>query len=136
MLGDADVNKLFVFKSLLTTPSNVLPLHLKQTFPPIIWIFTEGDGDGIESRLPFKIFSTLPQIKQHLNSEQLSIPFNKLPSWEWLGTRKSPTFVSVMWHCNRSSPGPEKISFLLVYYAKSAVFLIRIKIGIISEFMR
>ena len=57
MLGD--VNKLFVFKSLLTTPSNVLPLHLKQTFPPIIWIFTEGEGDGIKCRLSFKIFSTL-----------------------------------------------------------------------------
>ena len=43
------------------TPRNVLPLHLKQTFLPIIWIFTEGegDGDGIESSLPFKIFSTL-----------------------------------------------------------------------------
>jgi hypothetical protein len=38
--------------------SNVLPLRLKQTFPPMI-IFTEGEGDGIESRLPFKIFSTL-----------------------------------------------------------------------------
>ena len=36
-----------------------LPLHLKQTFLPIIWIFTEDEGDGIESRLPFKIFSTL-----------------------------------------------------------------------------
>ena len=35
-------------------PSNVLPLHLKQTFPHIIWIFTEGEGDGIESRLTFK----------------------------------------------------------------------------------
>ena len=23
------------------------PLHLKQTFPPTIWIFTEGKGDGI-----------------------------------------------------------------------------------------
>ena len=34
LLGD--VKKLFVFKCLLTTPSNVLPLHLKQTFPPII----------------------------------------------------------------------------------------------------
>ena len=55
MLGD--VNKLFVFKSLLTMPSNVLPLHLKKTFLPIIWIFTEGEG--IESRLPFKIFSNL-----------------------------------------------------------------------------
>ena len=28
-----------------------------QTFLPIIWFFTEGDG--IEFRLPFKIFSTL-----------------------------------------------------------------------------
>ena len=54
MLGD--VNKLFVFISLLTTPSNVLPIHFKQTFPPIIWIFTEGDG--IQFRLAFKIFST------------------------------------------------------------------------------
>ena len=53
------VNKLLKTKSLLTSPSNVLPLHFKQTFPPIIWIFTEGEGDGIESRLPFKIFSTL-----------------------------------------------------------------------------
>ena len=43
------VNKVFVSKSLSTTPSNVLPLHLKQTFPPIIWIFTEGKGDGIKS---------------------------------------------------------------------------------------
>ena len=38
---------------------NVLPLHLKQTFLPIIWIFNEGEGDGIKFRLPFKIFSTL-----------------------------------------------------------------------------
>ena len=54
-----DVNKLFVSKSLLTTPNNVLPLHFKQTFPTMIWIFNEGKGDGIKSRLPFKIFSTL-----------------------------------------------------------------------------
>ena len=39
--------------------SNVLRLHLKQTFPPKIWIFTEGEVDGFEPRLPFKIFSTL-----------------------------------------------------------------------------
>ena len=45
------VNKLFVFKSLLTRPGNVLPLHLKQTFPSIIWIFTEGEGDEIKSKL-------------------------------------------------------------------------------------
>ena len=46
-----DVNKLFVFKSFLKTPSNILPLQLKQSFTPMIWIFTEGEGDGIESRL-------------------------------------------------------------------------------------
>ena len=57
LLGD--VNKLLVFKSLLTMLSNVLPLHLKQTFPSMILVFTEGEGDGIKSRIPFKIFSTL-----------------------------------------------------------------------------
>ena len=30
------VNKLLKTKNLLTSPRNVLPLHLKQTFPPII----------------------------------------------------------------------------------------------------
>ena len=44
---DFDLNT----KSLLTMPSDVLPLCLKQTFPPIIRIFTEGEGDGIKSRL-------------------------------------------------------------------------------------
>ena len=53
------VNKLLNKKSLMKTPSNVLPLRLKQTFPPIIQIFAAGEGDGIEFRLPFKIFSTL-----------------------------------------------------------------------------
>ena len=55
-----DVKELFVFKSLLTMPSDVLPLHLKETFPPIIWIFTEGDR--IKIRLLFKVFSTLTNI--------------------------------------------------------------------------
>ena len=40
-------------------PSNVLPLHLNQIFLPIIWILPEGEGDEIETSLPFKIFSTL-----------------------------------------------------------------------------
>ena len=43
------VNKLFVFQSLLTTHSNVVPLYLKQIFPPIIWIFTEGEVDWIQA---------------------------------------------------------------------------------------
>ena len=29
--------------------SNVLPLHHKQTFPPMIWIFTEGWWDRIQA---------------------------------------------------------------------------------------
>ena len=42
-------NKLLKTKSLLILPSNVLPYYLKYIFPPIIWIFPEGDG--IKSRL-------------------------------------------------------------------------------------
>ena len=38
-------------------PSNVLLLCFKLTFPPIIWIFTEDEGDWIWAS--FKIFSTL-----------------------------------------------------------------------------
>ena len=60
--------------SLLIMPSNVLPLHLKQTFPSIIRIFTEGEGDGIGTMLPFKIFSTLRQRK-HPHFTTLSILF-------------------------------------------------------------
>ena len=44
----------------LTSPSSVLPYYLKLTLLPIIWIFTKSEGDGIESRLSFQIFSTLP----------------------------------------------------------------------------
>ena len=58
------------FKSFLTRPSIVLPLHLKQTFPSIIWIFTKSEGDGIESRLPFKIFSTLQEL-DNASSERI-----------------------------------------------------------------
>jgi len=50
------INKIFVFKSLLTTSSNVLTLHLSRMW---FWIFTEHEGDGIESRLSSEIFLTL-----------------------------------------------------------------------------
>ena len=33
-----------------------LPLHLKQTFLSKIWIFTEGEGHGIKTGLPWKSF--------------------------------------------------------------------------------
>ena len=46
----------------MTRPSNILPLNLKQTFLPMISIFTGGEGDWIKSRLPFEIFSTLMYV--------------------------------------------------------------------------
>ena len=51
----------FCFKKVV---DNTQLLHLKQTFQPIIWIFTEAEGDGIESRLLFKKISTLNKKKQ------------------------------------------------------------------------
>ena len=53
---------------MLTAPSNVLPLCLKQTFQPIIRIFTEGEGDEINSRLSSKIFFTLTSAKKVLQN--------------------------------------------------------------------
>ena len=56
---------------LLTTPSNVLPLHPEQTFPSIIWIFNEGKGDENKSRLPFTIFFTLHRPNQQFHNQFL-----------------------------------------------------------------
>ena len=65
-----DVNKLLK-KSLLTTTSNVLPLNLKQTFLPMIWIFTEGEGDGIEVIEPRQVaFSTLVVCSVHTKEHE------------------------------------------------------------------
>ena len=50
LLGD--VNKLLFPKVCWQGPA-MFCLY-KQIFLPIIWIFTENKGDGIESRLPFK----------------------------------------------------------------------------------
>ena len=47
------VNNIFVLKQCFTFTS----------FPPIIWIFIEDEGDGIESRLTSSIFSTLPEFR-------------------------------------------------------------------------
>ena len=45
----------FVFKCFAFTP--------QANFLPIIWIFTEGEGDGIESRLSSYFFFTLKTTK-------------------------------------------------------------------------
>ena len=42
--------------------NNVFAFTPQANFPPITGIFTEGEGDGIQSRLAFKIFSTLPWV--------------------------------------------------------------------------
>ena len=57
---------------MLTSPCNVLPYYFRQTFRPMIWIFNEGEGDGIEPRLSSWIFSTL-----------IGCRFNKCPTWIW-----------------------------------------------------
>ena len=85
------VNKLFIFKSFLTTPSNVLPLHFKQNFQPKIWIFTEGEADGIKSRLPLKISSTL-------QDRSIVSPF-KPKFHDWFFIDLHVLYKSQTWNC-------------------------------------
>ena len=54
-----------------------MPLHLEQTFPIIIWIFTEGEGDRIKSRLPVEIISTL-QDYRNIYAESLFLGVNNI----------------------------------------------------------
>ena len=52
-------------------------------YPLIIWIFAEVEGDGIESSLPFKMFSTLMQ-KQRMGHNHLrnwNIPYLQEKWW-------------------------------------------------------
>ena len=45
----------FYFQTFVNNAQQYFAITPEASFP-IIWIFTEGEGDGIESRLPFKIF--------------------------------------------------------------------------------
>ena len=58
--------EIIVLKSLLTTPNNILPLHLKQSLPPIIWIFTEGKV--MESNPGYLPKSFLFQTYKHIKN--------------------------------------------------------------------
>ena len=49
----------FENKKFVDNTQDCFAFHPKQTFPHIIWIFIDNEGDGIKFRLPFKIFSTL-----------------------------------------------------------------------------
>ena len=44
----------FLFSKVCWLRPAMFCLKKKQTFPPIIWIFSEGEGDGIKSRHTFK----------------------------------------------------------------------------------
>ena len=49
-------------------------------FPPIIWIFIEGEGDGIEFRLPFELYLTLHLINNLYFMKIFRKDFNPLCS--------------------------------------------------------
>ena len=72
------VNKLLITKCLLKTSNNLLPLPFKQSFLPIIWIFTEVEGDGIKSRLPFNFFF---YFTTYLEPVDMSSSIDKSSSW-------------------------------------------------------
>ena len=65
----------YVIKIQIQAVCNVLTLHLKQTFPPIIWIFTEGGVDGITSRLSLKKDSNLSKIWIKMTFRNIKIVF-------------------------------------------------------------
>ena len=71
------VNKLLKTKSLLTSPSNVLPYYLKETFPSMIWIFTKVEGDGINKLFVFKGFAFTAQA--YFPAHNLNFHW----SWRW-----------------------------------------------------
>ena len=58
---------------LLTAFTQCFAFKPQQTFLPMIWIFTEGEGDVIEviePRIPFKIFSTLVVCSAHAKEHE------------------------------------------------------------------
>ena len=49
----------FCFQKFVDNGQQCSPFTLQANFPAHSLNFTEGEGDEIESRLPFKIFSTV-----------------------------------------------------------------------------
>ena len=77
-------------------PNNFLPLHLKHTLLPMIWIFTEGKCDGIKSRLPLKNLSTLPLSLNFFGTIYHVIIFSGICCF-LLNKRTSPHFICHNW---------------------------------------
>jgi hypothetical protein len=53
------VNKLFIYKSLLTTPSSGFFYTSSKLSRPYFEFSLKGEGDGIKTMLSFKLSSTL-----------------------------------------------------------------------------
>ena len=59
-------------------------LHRMQTFLPIIWIFSKGEGDRIESRLPFfKKIYFIASCEFAKKFQRSLIAFPKLQKFNW-----------------------------------------------------
>ena len=54
----------FCFQKFVENAQQCFAFTPQANFPPIIWLFTDVEGDRTESRLPFKIFSTLPSQRR------------------------------------------------------------------------
>ena len=87
--------KNFLFSKVFWQHPAMFYLHASSKISlPIIWIFTEGEGDGIESMLLFKIFSTL-MSKQSGRFFQIFVASSEYLNFTSGKTRTILTFPTV-----------------------------------------
>ena len=66
----------FCFQKFVNNSQQCFAFTPQANFPPILWIFTEGEGDGIETRLPFKkILVFGPALSNEFDKESELISF-------------------------------------------------------------
>ena len=70
-------------------PQQCFAMLPQVNFPAIIWIFTDGEGDGIESRLSSQIFSTLTSRKVRI---LLSLAFKQTGVKNYICVQRSLVF--------------------------------------------
>ena len=78
------INTFFVSKNMLTMSNNILPLHLKQTFPHMIWILRKVKVMGLNPSYILKPFLHYVNkgwklLNPYLLTVLFSIISNKLP---------------------------------------------------------
>ena len=113
-------NNLLVFKKLLTTPSNVLPLHLNQTFPPIfefsqkVKVMGSDPGYLLKSFLLFTWFSW---FRAFLETILNTLPLSSQLLLALLNEDKQPCFESTeLWEKNLPTFYTNRVSSLKVDY--------------------